>query len=111
MTSPGRTALIFIVRVLTAAPGRFPPVSLPARRARTARLSLAVTAAAAGAVVLAMARRRASRRRTTRPGTPAARELPQPGRLRQVATRVDLWILIATIAGVVIAYLALARSR
>jgi len=112
MTPSGRTALIFTLRVLNAQPpGGLPPVPRPARRARTARLCLAVGAAATGAAVLAMARRRATRRRKTRPGTPTARELPWSCRLRQVLTRVDVWILITTIAGVVIAYLALARSR
>lgn len=112
MTPSGRTELILPSRLLHAQPpGRVPPVSTAARRIRTAQLCLAVTVAAALAAVLVMARRRASRRRRTRPSTPAARALPWLCRLRQVLTRIDVWILIATIVGVVIAYLALARSR
>ena len=112
MTPSGLIVLILASWVLHAQPPAcFPSVPLAARRARTARLCLVITAAAAGAAVLAMARRRRGASEKTRTVTATARALPWSGRLWKVLTRVDVWILIATIAGVVIAYLTLARSR
>lgn len=112
MTPSGRIALIFVLRVLHAEPpSRLLPVPRTGRRARRAQLSLALITAAAGAALLTMACRRARRHGGTRPGTPTAREPSRSCRFWQYLTRVDVWLLITTIAGVVIAFLTLIRSR
>lgn len=110
MTPSGCTTLILASRMLAAQP---PPARPPGPwRTRRAQLCLAIIAAAAAAAGLTTAYRRTLRRTGTRPGIPpAAGELPRSRRLRRALTRVDVWILITTAAGVVIAFLALARSR
>jgi hypothetical protein len=112
MTPSGRIALIFVLRVLHAESlSCLLPVSRTGRRARRVQLCLALITAAAGAVLLTMACRRARRHGGTRPGTPAARELSRSCPFWQYLTRVDVWLLITTIAGVVIAFFTLIRSR